>query len=322
MIWLTWRQHRLEALIVGGALALLAAVLLVTGLQAHGAYARLGIANCLSDVSTSATCGDALGAFRDAYSEWPGYAGWLNFIPVLLAILIGAPLVARELEHGTQRLVWTQSVTRGRWLVVKVGLVIGGCLVVAGALALLLTWWFQPWDALTGRFADAGFDFEGPVLAAYVLFALALAVAASALVRRAIPAMVVTLAGFLAVRLPIEFHFRPMYETPLTKTFDPASPASRASAALSRADWVISSPFIDHAGHQVADQHVYDTCLSASPTKDTFFQCVSAHGWLVSEIYQPASRFWTFQGIETAIYVALALALLWFAAYWVRARLA
>ena len=32
----------------------------------------------------------------------------------------GAPLVARELEAGTHRLIWNQSVTRTRWLVTKV----------------------------------------------------------------------------------------------------------------------------------------------------------------------------------------------------------
>ena len=40
-----------------------------------------------------------------------------------IGIFWGAPLVARELETGTFRLAWTQSVTRTRWLVVKLVLV-------------------------------------------------------------------------------------------------------------------------------------------------------------------------------------------------------
>jgi hypothetical protein len=36
--------------------------------------------------------------------------------------------------------------------------------------------------------------------------------------------------------------------------------------------------------------------------------------------YQPASRFWTFQTIETALFVALAVALGGFCAWWVRHR--
>ena len=320
MIWLTWRQHRGEALIVGGALALLAAILIVVGLDMHNTYNQLGIANCLSEIRTSPNCGDALEGFRNAFGPWQGLVAWLNLIPALLGILIGAPLVARELEHGTQHLVWTQSVTRGRWLAVKLVFVLGGCLVVALALSLLLTWWLQPWDALDGRLGNAAFDFEGTAIFGYVLFALSLAVAAGALLRRAIPAMVVTLAGFLAVRLPVEFHFRPIFQPPLTATFDVVNRS--AGVVLSRLDWDVSESFVTSTGHQLSDQQVYGTCLGAGPTsKDTFFQCVHNHGWLLAEAYQPASRFWTFQGIETAIFGVIAVALLGLTVWWVTRRL-
>ena len=36
--------------------------------------------------------------------------------------------------------------------------------------------------------------------------------------------------------------------------------------------------------------------------------------------YQPASRFWAFQGYEAAIYLALALALAGFCVWWIRHR--
>lgn len=319
MIWLTWRQHRIEAAIVLGALALLAALLIVIGLDMRTTFDQLGIANCLNAVQPSLTCGDAIDAFRNQYGPWLAFVEWLNLIPILLAILIGAPLVARELEHGTHRLVWTQSVTRWRWLAIKLLLVLGGCVVVTAVVSLLLTWWLQPWDIFNGRFINA-FDFEGTVMLGYVLFALALAIAAGALLRRAIPAMVVTLAGFLAVRLPVEFRLRPFFQHPLTAIFPVGSPAAAAGPQLTRADWEINTYFVDHAGHALPDRQVYDACLSAVNTKDSFFQCVHAHGWMLAEVYQPADRFWTFQVIETAVFVALALALLGLAIYWVRAR--
>jgi hypothetical protein len=40
------------------------------------------------------------------------------------------------------------------------------------------------------------------------------------------------------------------------------------------------------------------------------------------EIYQPAHRFWTFQSVETAIFVALAILLLFVAAWWLEHRMA
>ncbi len=40
------------------------------------------------------------------------------------------------------------------------------------------------------------------------------------------------------------------------------------------------------------------------------FSCMQAHGWRGFATYQPASRYWPFQGIETGIYVLLAAALI------------
>jgi hypothetical protein len=38
--------------------------------------------------------------------------------------------------------------------------------------------------------------------------------------------------------------------------------------------------------------------------------CVAAHGYRAFITYQPASRYWAFQGIETGIFVLLAAALI------------
>ena len=40
------------------------------------------------------------------------------------------------------------------------------------------------------------------------------------------------------------------------------------------------------------------------------FSCMQAHGWRGFATYQPATRYWPFQGIETGIYVLLAAALI------------
>ena len=41
-----------------------------------------------------------------------------------------------------------------------------------------------------------------------------------------------------------------------------------------------------------------------------FFPCLTAHGYRGFLSYQPASRYWAFQGIETGIFVLLAAALI------------
>jgi hypothetical protein len=317
MTWLTWRQHRIEAAIIFGTLALLAAILIATGLDMRGTYNHLGIASCLNPTNQDPTCPDAVEGFREQYGIWVSASAWLNLIPALLGILVGAPLVARELEHGTHRLVWTQSVTRRRWLAVKLALVLAGCLVVAGALALLLSWWLQPWDTLSSRFGSAAFDFEGPVLLGFVMFALALGIASGALLRRAVPAMVLTLALFLAVRLPVEFHLRPSYQPPLTFIGDVL-----ASDPTTRADWVVDEQFIAPGGQFLDFRQVFDICGNQGvASKLDFLQCAHDHHIQQWVAYQPASRYWTFQAIETALYAAISLALLVLTGWWVRRRL-
>lgn len=301
MIWVTWRQHRAEAYVAGGALAVLVALLLIIGNNMASVYHQLGVGLCVTHPDQNANCYEVVDTFRSQFEGMFQLLGWLNLLPALLAILVGAPLVAREFEQGTHRLAWTQSVTRMRWLVVKLALIFGASLLIGELLSLLLTWFRGPFDTLQGRMDPNGFDFEGIVLLGYVSFAMALAIAAGALLRRAIPAMAVTLAGFLAVRLPIEFSLRQHYATPLV--------SNALTSSYSHLDWQLGEYWSDSAGHRISDNLVFPTCAGPGTLKPDFFACVQAHGWHDTIVYQPASRFWLFQGIETAIFVGLALAL-------------
>src|SRR5262249_30193792 len=148
---------------------------------------------------------------------------WLNLLPALLGIFLGAPLVAREWEQGTFRLAWTQSVTRMRWLALKLSGVLGAALLATAALTALLTWWFAPLDHFGGLYFPLAFDLEGAVPVAYAAYGLALAVAMGALLRRVVPAMAATVAGFLAIRVPVELWLRPRYLPPITLTGAPGS---------------------------------------------------------------------------------------------------
>ena len=120
-------------------------------------------------------------------------------VPALIGMFWGAPLIAHELETGTFRLAWTQSVSRRRWLWVKMGLVGLASALTAGLLSLMSTWWFSPIDKVSqNRFSPASFGLHGFVPAGYAAFAFALGVTAGLLFRRTLPAMAVTLVGFVA----------------------------------------------------------------------------------------------------------------------------
>jgi hypothetical protein len=193
MTWLAWRQFRTQALVTLGLLAALAVLVIVTGLHLRDVYDSLGGAHC----TARKDCAE-LTAHDRTLASLLGPA--LLAIPALLGMFWGAPLVARELESGTFRLAWTQSVTRRRWLSVRVALVGVAALAVAGVASWLVTWWFAPLDAVNlNRFDPSVFTTRGVVAIGYAGFAFALGVAAGALTRRTLPAIGATLLDRLHV---------------------------------------------------------------------------------------------------------------------------
>ncbi len=318
MIWLMRRQHRGEVLVVLGVLAALIALLVWSGLAIRAGYQQLGVASCAA-TPAQGNCNEVIRAFDQQYGWMLSAVGWLNLAPVLIGLLIGAPLIARELEQNTQRLAWTQSVTRWRWLAVKLGLVMAGCLAAEALLTVALTWWNSPFATLGGNLQPTAFDFEGIVPLAYIAYALALAIAAGTVLRRTIPAMVVTLVGFLALRLPIEFALRPNYRPPITATWD----VLVSTTPYGPHDWLLQSGFANRQGQPVDFDPIFAACAPANPdvSKISVFQCLHDHGIQSYALYQPADRLWLFQGIEAAIFFGAALALLILTIWWVRTRL-
>jgi len=179
--------------------------------------------------------------FKTQFGAYGAIARYLIVVPALAGLFIGAPLLAREFEHGTHRLAWTQSVTRQRWLLAKTLLLSLATAAAALALAGISMWWRQPFDNLEGRMSPARFDIEGVVVPAYAVFALALGVVAGLLLRRTIPAMSVALGVFVAVRLGVEKLLRPHYLAPLHRIATPGRPTYVS-------DWVLQNSFVDAVG--------------------------------------------------------------------------
>ena len=106
MIWLTWRQFRVQALTAAAALAAFAILLGATGPHLASLYATSGITGC-----HGSACGAAASNFLlrlAATRTYPVvYAVGVVLIfvtPAIIGIFWGAPLIARELESGTYRL--------------------------------------------------------------------------------------------------------------------------------------------------------------------------------------------------------------------------
>lgn len=312
MIWLTWRQHRLEGLMTLGVLAVIGVFLLLTGRAMANSFQQLGLSHCLGLIPPGSSCSASVQSFGLQYGLLLFVDNLLIVLPLLLGALVGAPLVAREVEEHTHLLAWTQSITRLRWLTMKVALVLSAGLVVSGALLALLIWWYRPWSQLYGSFGSTAYDSTGPVWVGVTLLALALGILAGTLTRRVVFAIFLTIVLFVAILTPVANLWRPNFEAPVTQ-IQPIGNANNNQSTLSNRDWVISQGYIDAQGNK----HDGLIGCTSSQTRAQCFQASGARAIFVS--YQPADRFWTFQWIETGIYLGFSLLAL-LATFWLTQR--
>jgi hypothetical protein len=310
VIWLGWRLQRAETLVTVSLLALLAAFLVPEAIHLASLYAHDGIARCIG--RKTPVCSQTLANFGGSAGILRSIGGWFNLVPGLIGVALAAPILL-ELESGTVRLAWTQSITRGRWVATKLGLTVATALLAAAVLSVLFTWYRTPLDAVYGRFDNASFDLEGTVPLGYVLFALGLALATGALWRRTAPAMVVAFAGYVVSRLFVDSWLRQRLVTPLRTTWS----IRGTGPQLDRA-WILSQGLSDRAGHPFAGGfRVLQACarVVGNGAKGVDPTCLARHGAGYSHaVYEPASRFWEFQGIETALFGSVALLLIALAA--------
>jgi hypothetical protein len=304
MTWLAWRQLRLQAAVVGAAVALLAVVLAVS-------------ARSVSDVTVYTI-------------------GWLSLValPAVIGVFWGAPLVARELEAGTHRLAWTQSVTRTRWLGRKLGLGALAAMAAAGVLTAVATWWCAPIDAAL----SSGRSFEGvlsvsrlepPMFIArgiapigYAAFAFVLGATTGLLLRRTVPAMAMTLALFVAVQIAmpavVRSHLGPEHITTQITPHnlhgliinDPGAPVTDVRVDIHQPGaWITANSPVAPDGRLVDTLPGWVARCAPEPGRSSAqracFARLDRAGYRQRVSYQPRGRYWTLQGIETGIFLAL-----------------
>jgi hypothetical protein len=358
MIQLTWRQIRAQALVAYGLLAVIAVVLAITGPKVAHFYDAY-VATC----AAHSDCGTVQNAFLHYQHVVQAALGpILLVLPVLFGMFWGAPLIARELETGTFRLAWTQSLTRGRWLAVKLGLLGLAAMAAAGLLSLMVTWWFSPLDRMNlSRLTPGVFDERGIVPIGYAAFAFAFGVTAGVVIRRTVPAMAATIVAYVGARLAATYGIRPYLFAPLRITSalqlgGPNGPSPPGLGAPNPADWVLSSNTINAAGRVIGQNGAINMpggnqgigfqsgsngislggvgrCpnIPASAKigpgsnlgrSSALQTCIDRLGVRQELVYQPISRFWDYQWCELAIFLGAAAVLAAFCLWWVRRRLA
>lgn len=340
MIWLTWRQFRAQTIVTAAFLAMLAVALLVTGLNLAHLYNASGLATCHGS-SCGTFASNFISEVKGGLSEKVFYAGIyiVYAAPAIIGMFWGAPLIAREIEAGTFRLAWNQSVSRSRWVVVKLGLIGLAAMVTAELLALMTSWWASPVyqaasaarsDSLSiARIAPPLFGAQGVAPIGYAAFAFTLGVTAGLLIRRTIPAMAVTLAGFALVQIAWPNWVRPHLMSPVRESA-PFSIGRLDEVMIGNGNQMIVGDTASKPGAWILTNQAVKPDgqpFTGPPTHACLSQGKQACNASIARLhlrqviaYQPASRFWSFQLYETAIFLVLAVALAAFCAWWIRHR--
>jgi hypothetical protein len=342
MIRFTFMQSRTFALVAAIGLGVVAIVLAISG--PHLAHVNHAFQNACK------AAGDCATVSNPVLQVDPFLQSALPFIvtvtPALIGLFLGAPLIARELETGTFRLAWTQSVTKRRWLAVKLGFVGLVSMAVCGLLTWMVDWWASPLDAVNkNRFDPANFGIHGVGPIGYAAFAFVLGATIGVLLRRTVPAMAVTLVGFIAARLAVEYRVRPNLASPLHESFSLLSTGHFGTLGVSAATgtftlappvvtipngWVLSTAVVDRSANVLTSQDFLRDCpaygqFRGAPPPPTVMH--AAHDACINKLsaafhtvvtYQPGSRFWPFQWAEMGIFIAAAMALCGLTYWWLQ----
>jgi len=338
MIWLTWRQFRTQALIGAAVTVAVAAVFLATRGSLLALARDMGYTGCTAD------CDKLAQQFaRQAQSQIYGRLlfngdALLFLLPALIGLFWGAPLVARELETGTHRLVWNQTVSRGRWLAVKLGAIGLATVAVAGLLSWAITAWASPLDKANGWIVPETFTARGVVPIGYAAFAFMAGVTIGMLMRRTVPAMAVTLVVVAAAMALSIVVLRPHLVAQSTYTgaltadkvggisLSINDPARRirveASAPVNNA-WVLSNDVVTAAGAPWAGPYDPAKCGPQAPSGPQ-----SCEQWIASQnlkqkvIYLGPEKFWPLQWRELGVFLVVSALLAAFCFWWIRRRVA
>lgn len=332
MIWFTWRQFRSQTAVTAAALAAFGVLLVFSGRAIADLYAD--VAACQTD------CADVVSAFLARFTNSAAGTAFnvalaaLYALPGLIGLFWGAPLIARELETGTHRLVWNQSVTRTRWLVVK--LAVG--VAIAAAATGLLSWAVTAWAARVDSAADNRitpliFGARGVVPVAYAVFAFMLGVTLGMLIRRTVPAMAATLALYAAAVAAMPLWVRvhlipPRHETValdvanLQELLISARDAEMEVHGRSvQGAWTVTNDVITSTGARFTGPADLTACgRNGQPGQCE--QWLGSLGLRQDLVYHPAGDFWPLQWAEAGVFVGLAAVLASFCFWWIRRRVA
>lgn len=333
MNWFVWRQHRNQFMVFGLILVVFACFAILTGNHFWHEYQQ-ALATCKQSPATP-SCSDIEGSLGQSY----GASLRLVFltaiaVPLLLSLFLGSPLFSKEYEEGTNKLAWTQSVSRRTWLTTKLVWILVFAALYGLVISLLAGWWARITNSIDQSRFDAGqFDVQGIMPFAYSVFFTAVGFTMSTWFRKTVIALAVTLGLFIAFQASFAQWIRPHYMTPTTVTA-PMGP-NAIDNKIPIGAWLLRRDIVDKNGKTIGDifpaappqcQQIIQQQTSPGNglairvkvlpgAGDPIDACLNKAGFHQIAAYQPSYRYWDFQRIETSIYLGMS-AVAVAATYW------
>lgn len=312
MTWLIWRRYRVLMALTVMALAGLGLWMLLLGHAFDGAVVSSACRYSTSDCHV----------YRGVLSL-SDQADVINllllFVPCLLGMVFGAPLVAGELEHCTNRLAWTQGVSRTKWLIVKWCVVALSLVTVVALLTLIAQWWTgHATERLAGNLEELGlgggplqplyFPITGLAFSAYTLFAFALGTALGAVIRKTSWAIATTVVIYTAVSVLVVLFVRPSLAPQLfVQIPTPGQPSAVMNAMILdeiHGSWDLGfgyryAPGTPDTGPS-ADV-VAQRCEVQNYNESPYLACLSEHRIQTGTFYQAGNHYWELQWRESVL---------------------
>lgn len=308
LLWLAWRQHRwailgsfLMAAVLTGWMAYLAADMTALYHQCHDAP-------CPSYSAQEATLSANYGPV--AISNYLLLV--VQYLPLLVGVFLGVPLLAREHEQRTLLLAWSQDVTPLRWLWTKLALL--GLFVAAltGAVSAVGDHLEHVLSTVTvGTLFDyRSFVDTGMLPLAIGISWFAIGVALGAAIRRVLPAVLGVIAGFVGVMLGVQWRY-PTLMRPLS-VFNPFAgsehPVGKNALVVHGRIRIGSdgvSNLFDSSGRKLDYTALQRICPDAGPDPNATLACFARNHLQTHLVYQPGSRIPVFHLIVASGYLGL-----------------
>lgn len=258
----------------------------------------------------------------------------IAFLPILIGLLLGTPLIASEIEAKTNRLAWSQGVTRTRWLLSTWLVLVIPTLIVMSLLALVVQWWTT--HVVASVFSGGGliqpflFHISGVAPIATAVFALSFCMCVAVFFRWFTSIYVGAVLGLLAFLSYVSVVVVPALAAK-TVIVTSSYGVTKLPLSLGTRPWLTASGYRREPGFHVGPhassvgqivQHCSNVVGSGRIINGGkgIWGCLRRYGVQAISVYQPQRHYWTRQWREAGLYVVLAGIFLgmsvWAARWW------